>query len=290
MPCANPQRAYQANGGGPLLWHAPDPNKHATTYTALDVPCGYCILCRNEIARQWAVRIAHEAQKWPQSSFVTLTYNNENLPPHSGLQYADLVKFWKRLRKQTGLLRYYAVGEYGDKSLRPHYHACIFGQDFFEGAILLREKPTRLWTQPFLEECWGLGQVSVGTLNYETARYTASYVTKKLRQKQQYVRVDETTGELIRLEQPKAFMSKNLARDWWDAWKQGVQDHDRVVINGHPQKPPRAYDRWLGEVDQKKIQEIKAQRKQLATQLTPEQNHARAQNAHARAERKSKSV
>lgn len=290
MPCEAPIRAYQAAGGGPLTFNVPNPNRHATTYKALDVPCGTCILCRNETARQWAVRIAHEAQQWPDNAFVTLTYSDENIPPHGSLQYQDLVKFWKRLRKQTGSLKYYAVGEYGDKTLRPHYHAAIFGHDFTTNRIMIREKPTRLWTSPILEEAWGLGQVSVGKLTFETARYTASYVTKKLKSKQQYVRVDEATGELIQLQQPRAFMSKNIARDWWDAWKQGTIDHDRVVINGRPQKPPRAYDKWLGGEQPEKLEQIKEQRKRQALQLTPEQARAHARNAHARAKNKSKSV
>jgi len=290
VPCENPIRAYQPAVGGPLQFSPPNPNRRATTYQALDVPCGTCILCRNETARQWAVRIAHEAKQWESNAFITLTYNDENLPGWSGLQYQDLTKFWKRLRKEKGSLRYYAVGEYGDKSLRPHYHACVFGHDFTEDKIIIREQPSRLWTSPMLEKAWGLGQVSVGALNFETARYTASYVTKKLKSKQRYVRTDEETGELIALEQPRAFMSKNIGREWWDAWKQGVIDHDRVVINAHPQKPPKAYDRWLLNENEEKMKEIKEIRKSRAKIWTPEQNRARARNAHAHARAKSKSV
>jgi len=283
-------RAYQPAVGGPLQFNPPNPNQRATTYQALNVPCGTCILCRNETARQWAVRIAHEAQQWEENSFITLTYSDENLPQHGSLDYQDLVKFWKRLRKETGSLRYYAVGEYGDKTQRPHYHACLFGHDFISGGIQTRDVPNKLWVNPMLDRCWGLGQVSVGKLNFETARYTASYVTKKLRQKQQYVRIEEKTGELIPLVQPRAFMSKNIGRDWWDAWKQGVIDHDRVIINAHPQKPPKAYDRWLLKENQQKMKEIKAIRKEKAQTLDQDQSRARARNAHAHAKNKSKSV
>jgi len=292
MPCEAPIRAYRAATGGPILFNPPNPNRRATTWEALDVPCGTCILCRNETARQWAIRIAHESKQWEENAFLTLTYSDENIPEHGSLDYQDLVKFWKRLRKSTGSLKYYAVGEYGDKTQRPHYHAAIFGHDFVEGRIVMRGGDKPLWTHPELEKAWGLGQVSVGALTFETARYTASYITKKLKAKQQYVRIDPVTGELIKLEQPRAFMSRNIGKDWWDAWKKGVIDHDHVVINGRPQKPPKAYDRWLNEVDEKKMREIKEQRKirAEADPQTQEQNRARARNAHARVKSKSKSV
>jgi len=186
--------------------------------------------------------------------------------------------------------RYYAVGEYGDNSLRPHYHACLFGHAFISERIILRTTPNLLWTTTALQQLWGHGHVSVGTLNFATARYTASYITKKLRSKQQYVRVDKATGELIRVEQPRAFMSRNLGKGWWEQWGEQLRHHDHVIIQGARQKPPKAYDRWLGEVDESQINKIKEERQKHATKLTPDQNRARARNAHARVKQKSKSV
>ncbi|QXP07996.1 MAG: replication initiator protein [Arizlama microvirus] len=290
MPCANPIRAYRAATGGPLLFNAPNTWKGATTYTALDIPCGHCILCRNEQARQTAVRIYHESQSWIENSFITLTYDDANIPTNGSLDYSHLQKFWKRLRKQIGELRYYAVGEYGDKTLRPHYHACLFGHAFIEDRIIIKEQPHRLWSSPMLNQVWGLGNVTVGALNFQTARYTASYVTKKLRTKQRYVRIDEQTGELVPVTQPRAFMSRNIGKDWWITYGHQLKDHDRVIINGQKQKPPRAYDKWLGEINESKLKEIKAERKAKAIQLTPDQNRARARSAHAHAERKTKTV
>lgn len=289
MPCASPLDAYRPTLGGALQFTYAPPN-NGRAWDKIQVPCGTCILCQEEKARQWAVRIAHEAQQWDISSFITLTYAPEKIPPNGSLRYADLQKFWKRLRKRGAELRYYAVGEYGDETMRPHYHACVFGQGFIDNRIIIRKEPTMLWLSPELEEAWGQGQVSVGALTYETARYTASYVTKKLKSKQVYVRIDEETGELIQVEQPKAMMSKNIARDWWDKWGQGVAHHDRVVINARPQKPPKAYDRWLGEVNPPRAEEIKNQRIAKVVKYTEAQNRARARVAHARTRNKSKTV
>lgn len=165
-----------------------------------------------------------------ENCFITLTYDNAHLPPDGGLRYEDLQKFWKRLRYELGEVRYYAVGEYGDKTQRPHYHACVFGHAFTEDRIVLRETPNLLWTSPLLQRLWGMGNVSVGALNFTTANYTASYVTKQLRRRKQYVRTDEDTGELIKLEQPRPFMSRNIAKDWWKQYGKFVENHDQVIM------------------------------------------------------------
>lgn len=292
MPCAAPVRGYRASIGGPIRFTLPNTNNTPHTYTALDVPCGTCILCRQETARQWAVRITHEAQLHEENAFVTLTYNDAHLPQFASLQYSDLQKFWKRLRKKVGNLRYYAVGEYGDETNRPHYHACIFGHAFTEARTILRTTPSMLWTNELLQEAWGMGHVSVGALNFQTAQYTASYVTKKLHIHKQYVRLNPETGELIPLVQPRAFMSLNpaIGKNWLSKYGDSVYHHDRVVVNGTPQKPPKYYDQWLAAKDEKAIATIKERRKEQATTYTPEQNRARARNAHARARNKSKSV
>lgn len=284
-------RAYKSATGRLVFFKSTDKAYHAKEYTGLEVPCGYCDLCREEQARQQAVRITHEATCHAANSFVTMTYAQQHMPRYGSLDYRDLETFWKRLRKLRGELRYYAVGEYGDRTTRPHYHACIFGHDFTENAIICQQVPHRLWINLELTRCWGKGDVKVGALTFETARYTASYVTKKLRSKQRYVRIDEETGELIAVQQPKARMSKNLGKEWWTRWGHQLLEHDRVIINGTEQKPPKAYDRWLLESGREEdLQRIKTKRQEQAKKQTKEETHARAQNARARVGRKNKSI
>lgn len=289
MPCGYPLEAYRPANGGPVRFQQP---RDGRAYTRIDLPCGQCILCRLEHARQWAVRITHESTLHMQNSFITLTYNDTNIPTHGSLNYADLQKFWKRLRKALKKVRYYAVGEYGDDSLRPHYHACVFGHAFTEDRTILRQEPSLLWTNPLLEEAWGLGHVSVGALTFESAQYTASYVTKKLNNKKKYVRVDEESGELIPLVQPRAFMSLKpaIGREWLNNYGRRVYDRDHVVINGRPQKPPKYYDKWMGEVSESTMEETKRKRRKEAEKFSPEQSHARAINAHARTKGRTKTV
>lgn len=288
MACKAPLTAYRPSNGGPVAFKRPQQH----TYKEIELPCGQCILCRLEHARQWAVRITHEAQNHEENSFITLTYNDEHLPENSSLEYRHLQLFWKRLRKEIGPFRYYAAGEYGDEENRPHYHACIFGKAWVEGREILRRTPSMLWTHPQLERAWGMGNVSIGALTFESAQYTAAYVTKKLNNKRKYVRVDEETGELVELTQPRAFMSLRpaIGKAWVERWGDDVYTHDHVVINGRPQKPPRYYDRWLKERSEIAEGMIKQQREAKATKLTPEQNRARARNAHARVKQKAKTL
>lgn len=295
VACTAPIPAYRPAHGGPLLFNRPIKGEAGKDYFKFEIPCGYCDLCRAEQARQWAVRIYHESASFQRNSFLTLSYADEHLPPNNSLNYEHLNAFTKRLkitiqRHFDVTIKYYAVGEYGDRSTRPHYHAIIFGHDFTEDRRMVRDGPKPLWTNPLLEQQWGHGIVSVGALNFATARYTASYLLKKLRSKQKYVYTDEETGELIALEQPRAFMSRNIGKDWWNTYQHQVSAHDHIIIEGRRQKPPKAYDRWLSERSEIAGEMIKEQRMKHATKLTPEQNRARARNARARAERKSKSA
>lgn len=260
----------------------------------LFVPCRYCVLCRTEQARQWAARISHEAILHDESCFVTLTYADDNIPQYGSLNYEHLTLFWKRLRKQLHpkRIRYYAVGEYGDKSNRPHYHACIFGHAFTDERTLIKHEPYLLWTNPTLELAWGEGMVTVGALNTQTASYTASYVLKQQARGKQYVRIDDTTGELIPLVQPRAFMSRKpgIGHGWYEKYSTNTYDNDRIVMNGSVGKPPKYYDNKLREEDETRYNSIKDVRRKNASTQDEAQLRARARNAHARAGQRNRSV
>lgn len=107
-----------------------------------------------------------EALVHEQSSFLTLTYDKEHLPDGGSLVPADLQLWLKRFRKAVGPVRFYAVGEYGDQSWRPHYHVALFGAGRDAGDIVQRT--------------WGHGFTYTGDLTLESAQYVAGYVTKKM--------------------------------------------------------------------------------------------------------------
>lgn len=142
--------------------------------------CGQCVPCRTKRKKLWVSRIMLESLKHGDSSFITLTYSDDKLPGDfvhrgeffkAGLYPKDLQDWLKRLRFMISprKLRYYAVGEYGDESWRPHYHAVVFGLS-----------PLEVNT---VRTSWGLGHVVVGNLTIQSAAYVAGYVTKKMGKK-----------------------------------------------------------------------------------------------------------
>lgn len=99
--------------------------------------------------------------------FVTLTYADDNIrwtDNGPSLYKPDLQMFWKKLRKKYKI-RYYAVGEYGGKTKRPHYHALIFG---------LNHKHYNS-----IQKAWSLGNVHLGDVNIKTIKYVTKYHVNK---------------------------------------------------------------------------------------------------------------
>lgn len=140
--------------------------------------CGKCPPCRINRRRLWTHRIILESFKHPENAFITLTYAPHALPgpgPTGGvLVPKHLTLFLKRLRAYFAptLIRYFAVGEYGDKTWRPHFHLALFGVGPLRiaGASLVGEP---------LKSLWGMGHVFVGELNEATSQYIGGYVAKK---------------------------------------------------------------------------------------------------------------
>jgi len=290
--CEHPLRAYYTHDGAVRPFKRTDKQYNVEPYTGLQLSCGKCILCRKRQASDTTTKIVHEASQHLFNSFVTLTYDDKHIPEHGSLDYRHLQLLWKRLRNDGLKFKYYAVGEYGDSTQRPHYHACVFGEAFTKDRVITTEAPFLNWTSPQLLEAWGLGLVSVGALTPQSAAYVAGYVVKKLG-KQQYVRLDEQSGELIAVEQPRAFASQGLARAWWNQWHTHVEQRDRVYVAGRHKMPPRTYDRWLGETNKEALIDIKLQRElraEKAAKKSKDQIRARARNAHAHVQAKRKTL
>lgn len=215
----------------------------------IQVPCGQCIGCRLEKARQWAVRLTHEAQFHTFRWFLTLTYDDDHLPKWGSLNKAHFQKFMKRLRKMHpgSNIRYMHCGEYGEQTQRPHYHAIVFGFPIDDlKRYKLSPRGDQTWVSPKLDRVWGLGQVIVGSFSYDSAGYVARYVLKKqtgAAATAAYSRVDPETGEVIELQPPYVTMSLKpaIGDTFYKKFACDVLKGDSVVIRGHEALPPKRY-------------------------------------------------
>lgn len=156
------------------------------------VGCGQCIPCRINKRREWVHRLTLEGSLYTDNAFITLTYDDEHLPTVIGprlpgdihrptLVPLHLTNWLKRFRAAIAphKIRFYAAGEYGDDTERPHYHIALFNY------------PSCSWgqTRPRARCCavcdlvrttWGMGNVYLGTLEDSSMNYVAGYVLKKL--------------------------------------------------------------------------------------------------------------
>lgn len=116
MKCVNPQ---WINPHKPIGFDDGEP---------VQVPCGKCLPCLQNRRNDWTFRLEQEHRFSKSAYFVTLTYDQKHMPTDQSLDVRHLQLYLKRLRKMMGKdkIRYYAVGEYGSKSGRPHYHLLIF--------------------------------------------------------------------------------------------------------------------------------------------------------------------
>lgn len=130
------------------------------------VPCGSCAFCAATRRSDWSTRIEYEAKLHVSKKFITLTYANPHLHWAHGnpqLDKRDLQLWFKRVRKSGAKIRYFAVGEYGSKTYRPHYHVLLFG-DVSEEVI---------------RTSWSFGTVHIGTVTQASINYCLGYVVNK---------------------------------------------------------------------------------------------------------------
>lgn len=153
-----------------------DLSSYAARIATTPFGCGQCMPCRILRARIWQHRILLEAKDYDCSTFYSPTYSDEYLSlTDEGLPTVDPhdhTLFMKKLRKKLNRkIRYFAVGEYGDKNWRPHMHYVLFGVHPAE--------------KPLLDSCWTyerrqMGYSTVGEINKRRAGYISGYITKKL--------------------------------------------------------------------------------------------------------------
>lgn len=278
MACYHPLKGFKGKNGG---WTS---NRSAYTmagdfrFPKMNVPCGQCIGCRLERARQWSLRITHEASLWEDNSFITLTYNDKYLPVSYDnitptLKKADFQKFMKRLRKKNksnkeNPIRFFHCGEYGDSNGRPHYHAILFNKEFYDKKYFKKTKVGEtIYVSEELQELWPFGHSSIGSVTTDSANYVARYCLKKVNGKDKYdhyaTDLDKVSGEIQSWIEPEyATMSRRpgIGYDWINKYMNDVYPSDNIHVNGKAHKPPIYYDNVVKELYPQEMKEIKQAR------------------------------
>lgn len=238
------------------------------------VACGQCMGCRIERSRQWAVRITHEVKCHEDNCFLTLTYNDENLPKNGTLVKEHMQLFFKRLRKsiEPVKVRYYQCGEYGSRTQRPHYHCILFGYDFSDKKYLKKSGDYSLYTSERLDALWTYGHCLIGEVTFDSARYVAGYCVDKLTG-DLGLEAYQATGRIP----PFSTMSRRpgIGALWLEKFASDVYPADEVISNGHAAMPPAFYDKWLEKNKPALFREIKENRISAAESKTIEDQRFR---------------
>lgn len=260
-------------------------NKILTDYE--ETPCQLCEGCRLDRAKHWMERCMLEEGCWENNEMITLTYNDENLPKNIGVDpktgeivevatlcKEDIIKFKKDLRRywkyhyNEDNMRFYMCGEYGDEKGRPHYHILFFNLKIRDKEFhKMSDEGFPLFSSKIIEKIWGKGWVQINEVNERTCAYVARYILKKQLGKgskdfyRDIGRVPEYTAQTNK---------PGIGYYYFEENKDKIYEYDKLVLktkSGAQQiKPAKYFDRLYDIDHHEKMEEIKANRKELAEQ------------------------
>lgn len=185
------------------------------------VPCGKCAFCAATKRSDWATRLEYEGRLHLDKKFITLTYANPHLTwnhGHPQLVKADLQKWFKRVRKAGAKVRYFAVGEYGSQTLRPHYHVLLFGDV----------------SEEIIRSAWPFGLVHIGTVTQASIMYCLGYIVNK-----SWKHVHNRVPPFSLMSRKPGLGSNYLSRAMIDWHRSGRKNY--VLVDGAKRHLPRFY-------------------------------------------------
>ena len=263
-------------------WHQRlDNNGYVKSVTM--IPCKRCIGCRLDYAKEWANRIVLETMSYEYNYFLTLTYDDEHLHKvarineddmitgiSTTLDKKDLSDFFKRLRRYYQYhykqedIRYYACGEYGSTTERPHYHAIVFNLPIEDMEYHSKSKSGNpQFTSKIIDEIWGKGFVTIGQVNWNSASYVARYVMKKRYGKdaEEYY---ESIGKLP--EFVTMSLKPAIGKKYYDEHKHEIYKHDEIFIpcKGGTKaiKPPVYFDELYQDEYPNEFEKVQRKRRE----------------------------
>lgn len=288
LSCDFPLKGYRSASqrgpsGKPVLTFNPLDAIQSTG--PIEVPCGNCMGCKLEQARQWKMRMVHESKLYNENCFLTLTYDDLHVPSSYSLDLRDFQLFMKRLRKHLGehKIRFYACGEYGSLNGRPHYHAIIFNWDPPDKKLYKTINNNPQYTSRILDDVWQQGLASSGSVTPSSCGYVARYVTKKIKSEDtvghdRYYRLSPVTGQFYSVKPEFSVMSRRpgIGAAYADRFKSDYYPSGFIVVEGRPEAVPRFYKSKLSEEEQHKLKLVALKRARGRAERTMERRVVRA--------------
>lgn len=205
----------------------------------------------------WALRLKHEAKFHNQAFFITLTYNDENVPADGSLDPKHVKNFIRRYRREFGKTRFFSCAEYGGKLQRPHYHVIAFGPDIPDRVQHYRDYPQSQFNPAFramfgesgiihyrsprLEKCWPFGFSEFTYAAPATMDYVTKFHVEKVTGEKAADHYGDRVPEFSRMSRMPGMGTQWLEKYWREIYPHGyVQDS-----SGGKFSPPKFYDRWL---------------------------------------------
>lgn len=209
------------------------------------LPCGKCESCKRNKAEDWAVRCELEAKMHKFNYFLTLTYDEGHIQKAG---YEDLKVFIDRLEgeKHKRKFKYFCSMEKGDLTERLHFHLILFCD--FEIDIY---NPVKLgafyhYHSNLITKLWKFGLHDITPFQCTCARYVAKYTSKE----------------------GKLFMSRNIGKSYWLAYKDEIIKDNFVVYSNFGNKfhsyIPDCFIRWYDQENPTLLDDYKHYKKSLA--------------------------
>lgn len=251
----------------------------SSVFDTWQIPCGKCIGCRLDYAKEWANRCYLESTMKSPNWFVTLTYDDAHLPMNylftdeeclsvNSLKKDDLSGFIKRLRRHYDYhnipndLSFYACGEYGSNFFRPHYHILLFGIPINDLVYHSTKNGFITYNSPTFDSLWKRGFVTINEFSYETASYVARYMLKKQK--------GDASIQYSNLDIVPEFsqMSRNpgIAQSYYSTHKDEIFNNGYISVKTAKgvfhEKVPKYFMRLLEKDDPKEFFKIKKARQE----------------------------
>ena len=172
--------------------------------------------------------------RWYELEKIDFTGLSVDLGVSLTLRPDDLQKFIKRVRRWQEYdygkrIRFYACGEYGSRSARPHYHLIMYGLRLAgpdnDTWRTVRNGNT-LWQCKELEKYWPFGNVVVGSVTFESCGYVARYMLKKKKGEYgEFYKTFNLVPEFTRMS-----LKPGIGEKYYDLNKYEIYKYDEIFI------------------------------------------------------------